>query len=48
MLMNFPGKYRFERWLISRGPLLKIVNRFRQKHGREGFIRSSSNDESSF
>ena len=33
-LMNFPGKFRLERWLISRGPTLKIINRYRLRRGR--------------
>lgn len=33
-LMNFPGKFRLERWLISRGSTLKIINRFRVRRGR--------------
>lgn len=32
-LLNFPGKYRLERWMISRGPVLRAVNWFRQRHG---------------
>lgn len=33
-LMNFPGKFRLERWLISRGPTLKIINRYRRRRGK--------------
>ncbi len=33
-LMNFPGKFRLERWMISRGPTLKIINRYRLRRGR--------------
>ena len=31
MLMDFPGKYRLERYLISRGPVLKSINWIRRK-----------------
>lgn len=34
-LVNFPGKYKFEKWLISREPVLKSANWFRKKGGRE-------------
>jgi hypothetical protein len=34
MLVNFPGKYRFERWMVSRGPVLRGVNWLRRKRGR--------------
>ncbi|MFP4257193.1 MAG: PGPGW domain-containing protein [Desulfobacterales bacterium] len=33
-LMNFPGKFRLQRWLISRGSTLKLINRFRVRRGR--------------
>lgn len=34
MLLDFPGKYRFERWLVTRRPVLKSINwlRKRTKH----------------
>jgi len=34
LLMNFPGKYRFERWLVRKGPVLHAVNWLREKAGR--------------
>jgi uncharacterized membrane protein YbaN (DUF454 family) len=34
MLIDFPGKFRFERWLISRRVILSSVNRLRAKAGR--------------
>ena len=34
MLIDFPGKYRFERWLVSRRVILAAANRFRAKAGR--------------
>jgi len=33
MLMDFPGKYRLERYLISRGPVLRGINWLRQRSG---------------
>ena len=33
-LMNFPGKFQLERWLISRGPVLRMVNGLRRKKGQ--------------
>jgi hypothetical protein len=35
LLLDFPRKKRLERWLISRGPILKIANRVRQHWRRE-------------
>lgn len=34
MLMDFPGKYRAERWLISNTPVLKPINWLRAKKGK--------------
>ncbi len=31
LLLDFPGKQRIERWLISRGPILKLANWLRRK-----------------
>lgn len=33
-LMNFPGKFRLERWLVSRGPTLRIINHLRVRRGK--------------
>ncbi len=33
--MDFPGKYRLERWLVSRGPTLRTINRIRRARGCE-------------
>jgi len=35
MLINFPGKYRLERWLVSRKPILKSINWLREKSGHK-------------
>lgn len=34
LLTDFPGKYRFERWLVQRAPVLRAVNWLRQRAGR--------------
>lgn len=34
MLVNFPGKFRFERWLVSRPPVLRSINWLRRRRGR--------------
>ena len=34
MLLNFPGKYRLERWAVSRGPILNALNWVRKKKQR--------------
>ncbi|MFO7857997.1 MAG: PGPGW domain-containing protein, partial [Ectothiorhodospiraceae bacterium] len=33
-LMNFPGKYRVERWLMSRPAVFNAVNWLRRRAGR--------------
>jgi hypothetical protein len=38
MLMDFPGKRRLERWLISRPKVFAAVNRLRNHHGKPAFI----------
>lgn len=35
MLLDFPGRKRFERWLVSRRSVLSGINRIRAKWGRE-------------
>ena len=34
VLLDFPGKFRFERWLASREHVLRAVNWLRRKRGR--------------
>ncbi|MDY6823856.1 MAG: hypothetical protein SWH68_08705 [Thermodesulfobacteriota bacterium] len=38
MLMDFPGKYKLERWAVSRGPVLKAINRLRARANRPPII----------
>ncbi len=33
-LANFPGKYRLERWLFTRGPVRRSLNWLRKRAGR--------------
>ena len=35
VLIDFPGKYKFQRWLISREPVLRSANWLREKGGKE-------------
>jgi hypothetical protein len=37
MLLDFPGKRRFERWLVSRPPVFGLLNRLRRRYGRPPF-----------
>lgn len=36
--MDFPGKFRLERWIVSRGPALRLINRFRRSRGRAALL----------
>lgn len=38
LLMNFPGKYRLERWLVTRQGILRGLNWWRHREGREPFV----------
>jgi hypothetical protein len=33
-LMEFPGKYSLERWIVQQGPVLAAINALRQRFGR--------------
>jgi hypothetical protein len=37
LLMNFPGKYRLERWLVSRPGVLRGLNWLRRRRGQLPF-----------
>ncbi len=37
LLMNFPGKYRVERWLVLQPGVLRGLNWLRQKRGHQPF-----------
>ncbi len=34
LLLDFPGKYRVEKWVISRGRILRSINWLRKRSGR--------------
>ena len=38
IFLNFPGKYRFERWLIQRGPVHRTVDWLRRRAGRKPLV----------
>ncbi len=38
MLIDFPGKYRFQRWLVTRRVVLGAVNRLRARAGQPPFV----------
>ncbi len=38
MFINFPGKYRLERWVVMRAPVLNTINRLRRRAGRMPLI----------
>ena len=38
ILINFPGKYRLERWVVMRQPVLNAINRLRRQAGRMPLI----------
>ncbi|MBL4728169.1 MAG: hypothetical protein JKY40_02220 [Gammaproteobacteria bacterium] len=38
VLIDFPRKYRFQRWLISREPVFKSANWLREKGGKKPLI----------
>jgi len=38
MIMNYPGKYRLECWIIKRPLILKAVNRLRGRHGKSPLL----------
>jgi hypothetical protein len=37
LLMNFPGKYRLERWLVQRPGVLRSLNWLRTRRGKTPF-----------
>ncbi len=38
ILIDFPGKYRFERWLVLRKHVLRSINWLRQRSNREPLV----------
>ena len=43
-IMNFPGKFRLERWIVSRGPTLWFINRLRRRRGRPPLVLDSASE----
>lgn len=39
MMINFPGKYRLERWIVERGPILKTINWLRKRSGHPPLLK---------
>ena len=35
MFINFPGKYRLERWTVTQPPVLRTINNLRRNAGRQ-------------
>ncbi len=44
MLLDFPGKYRFERWLVSRRTVLRGIDWLRRRAGRAPLRRPPAAD----
>jgi hypothetical protein len=38
MLLNFPGKYRLERWIVSRESVFQSINWLRKRAGRPPIV----------
>ncbi|MBU0595741.1 hypothetical protein KJ567_03545 [Candidatus Bipolaricaulota bacterium] len=38
MLLDFPGKYRLQRWVVSRRGVLDSINWMRRRYGRDPLI----------
>lgn len=38
ILMNLPGKYRLERWVVARGPVLRSINWLRRRANRAPLV----------
>ena len=45
VLLDFPGKYRLQRWVVGHGPVLNSINWLRRRRGREP-IALDDEDES--
>lgn len=37
-LLDFPGKYRFEKWLVEKKPVHRPINWLRQRSGRQPLV----------
>jgi hypothetical protein len=45
MLMDFPGKFRLERWLATRPAVWRSINWLRKRFGRESLERPANEPE---
>jgi hypothetical protein len=45
LLLDFPGKYRLQRWLITRKPVWRSINWLRRHAGRSEFERPEQRAE---
>jgi len=45
ILLNFPGKYRLQCWLIQRGPVLRSANWLRRRGGKPPLVFQHSDDQ---
>lgn len=43
-LLNFPGKFRFERWLVTRRPVLRSINWLRRRANRPPLLFEGRTD----
>jgi hypothetical protein len=44
MVMNYPGKYRLERWIINRPLIFSTVNSMRKKQGQPPLLSPKSGE----
>ncbi len=44
LLLNFPGKYRLERWLVTRSAVLRSMNWLRRRAGRPPLVFDAVSD----
>lgn len=42
IIMNYPGKYRLERWIIGKPAIFKAVNAIRARQGKEPLLPPES------
>lgn len=45
-LMNFPGKFQLERWVVSRRPVLRLINGLRRRRGSPPLVLEESSKTS--
>jgi len=44
-LVNFPGRYRLERWFVSRRPVLRSINWLRRRAGQPPLSLEGDSDQ---